>query len=68
MAPLRAQGTEAADADQHKAHVADGAVGNFAFEVALGKGGEGGVDDVDHPQHHQQRCELSVGIRQDLAR
>ena len=61
-----AEGTKAADADQHKPHVADGAVGNFAFEVALGEGGEGGINDVHHPQHDQQRRELGVGIGQDL--
>ena len=61
-----AQGAEAADADQHEAHVADRAVGDLAFEVALGEGGEGGVDDVHDPQHHQQRRELGVGFGQDL--
>ena len=61
------QGAEAANANQHKAHVADGAVGDLAFEVALGEGGQGGINDVHHPQHHQQRGEDGVPIRKDLA-
>ena len=56
-----AQGTEAAHADQHEAHVADRAVGDLSLEVALGEGGEGGVNDVHHPQHDQQWGELRVG-------
>ena len=56
------QGREAADADQHKAHVADGAVGDLAFEVALRKRGERRINDVHHPQHHQQRRELHMGV------
>ena len=40
--------TEAADANQHKAHMADGAVGNFPFEIALGEGCEGGINDIHH--------------------
>ena len=62
-----AEGTEAAHTNQHKAHVADGAVGDLALEVALGKGGERGVDDVHHPEHDQKRCELGVGGRKQLA-
>ena len=49
--PFRAaasKNTEAADANQHKAHMADGAVSNFSFEIALGEGCEGGIDDIDH--------------------
>ena len=59
-----AEVAEAAQADQHKAHVADRAIGDLAFEVALGKGGECRIDDVHHPQHHQQRRKLAVGIGQ----
>jgi hypothetical protein len=61
-----AEGNEAADADQHKPHVADGAVGDLAFEIALGERGEGGIDDVHHAEHHQQRGELGMRGRQHL--
>jgi hypothetical protein len=43
------QNTEAADANQHKSHMADGAIGDFPFEIALGEGCESGVNNVDHP-------------------
>ena len=61
-----AQGAETTNANQHKAHVANRAVGDLALEIALGKGGEGRIDDVHHAQHHQQGGEMGVGLRQQL--
>ena len=63
----RAEIAEAADADEHKTHMADRAVGDFAFEIPLRERGEGGIDDVDHTQHHQQGCELGMSFGKELS-
>ena len=60
------QRRKAGHANEHKAHVANGTVGDFAFQVALRKGGQRGINDVDHPQNHQQRRELGMGLGQHL--
>ena len=62
-----AEGTETADADQHEPHVTDGAVSDLSLQVPLGEGGQRRIDDVDHPEHDQQWCELGVSGRQQLA-
>ena len=39
----------------------------FALQVPLGEGGQRRIDDVDHPEHDQERCELGMSGRQQLA-
>jgi len=38
--------------------MADARIGHESFEVHLGKGQNGPVDDPDHAQHHAQRGNL----------
>ena len=61
-----AEGIDRPDAKQHEAHVAHRAAGDSPFDVVLGKGIEGPVDDVDDPQHHQSWGQLQVDLRQHL--
>ena len=46
------------DSQKDKTHVADARVGDEAFEVALGKGQNGPVEDADDAQRHGKRGEF----------
>ena len=61
-----AEAVDRTDAQQHKAHVADRAAGDPAFDVVLGEGVEGAIDDVHDAQHDQCGCQLQVRLREHL--
>ena len=67
MAPLVPSALKLPIPDQHKSHMADRAVGDLAFEIALREGRERCIDDVDYTKDHQQWCELRVGVGQHFS-
>ena len=49
---LQGQLATRVDGDHHKTHVGDAGVGYQPFDVGLGKGHDGTVDDTDQAKHH----------------
>ena len=49
---LQGQLATRVDSDHHKTHVGDAGVGHQPFDVGLGKGHDGAVDDPDQAKHH----------------
>ena len=60
------QSIHRSDAEQHKTHVTDRTAGDPSFDVVLGKGVEGAVDDIDDAEDDQCRRQGEMGIRQHL--